>query len=58
VPEVIIASINPPDDLEIIGTPKMIEARAVKAMDKGRKKEFQASHLSEKIFFIEYYLHM
>jgi len=55
---VIIASINPPDDLEIIGTPKMIEARAVKAMDKGRKKEFQASHLSEKIFFIEYYLHM
>jgi len=30
VPEVIIATINPPDGLQIIGTPQLIEARAIK----------------------------
>ena len=30
VPEVIIATINPPDGVQIIGRPQLLEARAIK----------------------------
>ena len=56
VPEIIIASVDPPEGLNIIGTSKYIEARLVK-LKKNLKGEQHAITISEKVFFLEYHLH-
>lgn len=56
VPEIILASIDPPEGLNIIGQPKLIEARMVK-LKKKLKGEENAISVSEKVFFLEYHLH-
>ena len=53
VPEIIIATIDPPEGLSIIGRPKFIEARILKNKKKS-KGAAQAISVSEKLFFIEY----
>jgi hypothetical protein len=57
VPEIIVATVDPPDNLAVIGPPKFIEVRALKIKKKGLKGEQHANAVSEKIFFIEYNLH-
>ena len=56
VPEIIIASVDPPEGINIIGPPKYIESRIVK-LKKNLKGEQHAISVSEKIFFLEYHLH-
>lgn len=56
VPEVIIATIDPPEGLNIIGGPRYMEARIVK-QKKNLKGEAHAISVSEKVFFLEYHLH-
>ena len=56
VPEIIIASVDPPEGLNIIGQPKFIESRIVK-LKKKLKGEQHAISVSEKTFFLEYHLH-
>jgi hypothetical protein len=56
VPELIVATIDPPEGLNIIGAPKYIEARIVKPK-KFLKGEQHAIAVSEKTFFIDYHLH-
>ena len=62
VPEMIIATINPPDGLQIIGHPQFIEARSIKIKKNklGRSTRHQEQDLmafSDQIFLIEYALH-
>ena len=56
VPEIIIASIDPPEGINIVGPPKYIESRIVK-QKKHQKGEQHAISVSEKVFFLEYHLH-
>lgn len=56
VPEIIISTIDPPEGLNVIGPPQMIEERICRWKDK-RRREKQAMYVSEQIFFIEYQLH-
>ena len=56
VPEIITATVDPPDGINIIGAPKYIEARMVKSK-KHKKGEQHAISVSEKVFFLEYHLH-
>ena len=56
VPEIIIASVDPPEKINIVGAPKFIEARIVKTK-KPKKGEAHAITVSEKVFFLEYHLH-
>ena len=56
VPEVIIASIDPPEGLNVIGNPKYIEERIFQPKQSHRGEK-HAMHVSESIFFIEYHLH-
>lgn len=56
VPEIIIATIDPPEGINIIGTPRYVEARIVKSK-KYLKGEQHAISVSEKVFFLEYHLH-
>jgi hypothetical protein len=61
VPEIIIATINPPDGLQIIGKPQLIEARAMKVQinksRNSRQKEDKFINYSDQVFLIEYDLH-
>ena len=41
VPEIIIATINPPDGLQIIGKPILLEARATKLLTKKNFYRFE-----------------
>jgi hypothetical protein len=56
VPELIIATIDPPPGLKILGEPKNIEARICKGKKKERGEQ-NAQKVSEKVFFMEYDLH-
>lgn len=56
MPEMIIASVDPPEGISVIGSSKYIEARIVK-LKKNLKGEQHAISVSEKIFFLEYHLH-
>jgi hypothetical protein len=56
VPELIIATIDPPQGINIIGSPRYIQARIVKRK-KYVKGEQHAISVSEKVFFLEYHLH-
>jgi len=61
VPEIIISTIDPPEGLNVIGPPQLLEERV--SRQKRNNREFQrnsekhAIYVSEQIFFIEYYLH-
>lgn len=56
VPEIIIATIDPPEDLSTIGVPKFIQSRIVKNK-KFFKGEKHANAVGDKILFIDYQLH-
>jgi len=56
VPELIIATIDPPDDLSTYGVPKFIQARIVKNK-KFLRGEKHANAVGDKILFIDYQLH-
>jgi hypothetical protein len=56
VPEVIIATIDPPEGINIIGSPRFLEARIVKTK-KSQKGEQHALSVSAQVFFLEYHLH-
>jgi hypothetical protein len=56
VPEVIVATIDPPEGLQVIGIPKFIEAKIVK-QKKNLRGEQHAISVSGQVFFLEYHLH-
>lgn len=58
----IISTIDPPQGINIIGPPQIIEERVCRSKiksrgDNHRKHEKQAMNVSEQIFFLEYNLH-
>ena len=53
VPEVIIATIDPPEDLNILGPPKYLQSRIVKNK-KLLRGEKHANEVGDKILFIDY----
>ena len=57
MPELILATIDPPVGLNIIGSPKIIEARICRPYYVLKNIEKNATSISESIFFIEYHLH-
>jgi hypothetical protein len=59
VPEMIVATIPPPQGLSVIGAPKLVEARMFQSKQSSKvlKSEMNATHISEAVFFIEYNLH-
>ena len=57
VPELIIASIEPPQGINIIGAPKLIEERVCIPKTTTLRGEALAVHVSESVFFAEYHLH-
>ena len=56
VPEIIISNLEPIPGLEYIGEPKFIEVKLIKTK-RNEKGETNAIHVSEKLFFTEFYLH-
>lgn len=62
VPEMIISTIDPPEGINIIGPPQMIEEWVCRQKFNSnshynRRNEKQAINVSEQVFFIEYSLH-
>lgn len=59
VPEMIVATTPPPAGLNVIGAPKLVEARMFQARQSTRalKSEVNATQISESVFFMEYNLH-
>ena len=60
VPELIIATIEPPPGLNTIGSPKLIEERICRPKENMRmlqNKDRRAILVSESLFFMEYHLH-
>ena len=58
VQDIILASIEPPEGLNMIGRPQLIQARTCKLLGSKEKGEQNvALSVSEKLFFVEYDLH-
>ncbi|EGC37159.1 hypothetical protein DICPUDRAFT_30730 [Dictyostelium purpureum] len=57
VPEVLLATIEPPPGIPITGVGSLIQARACKLKKKSQGEESSAFQLSETIPFVEYDLH-
>ena len=56
VPEIIIATVDPPEGINIIGAPKVVEVSLYQPKQQ-LKNEKNALHVSEALFFMEYHLH-
>lgn len=56
VPELIISTIDPPQNLNLLGEPRYLEARTVMSK-KPQKGDQHAISLSEKLFFLENHLY-
>lgn len=57
VPELIVSTLDPPESVNIIGPPQLIEERITRPWQKSLSSEKRAIKASEIIFFIEYHLH-